>query len=170
MTTVPTPRTARLICFSRSKVEGSAELFGARPPTASTSCPTRTAIAKLLDVTKRRTTEPSHWTWATPSRSSRGYCGAARYFRSGGNHRVRPDGEDPFGIDQSFRVKLADESGLVILVDVSDPELSQPPLSQTFNYIFAETSQGISAANGEFICSLEQSRCFDENGTTLFSW
>jgi len=80
------------------------------------------------------------------------------------------DGEDPFGIDQSFRVKLADESGLVILVDVSDPELSQPPLSQTFNYIFAETSQGISAANGEFICSLEQSRCFDENGTTLFSW
>lgn len=79
------------------------------------------------------------------------------------------DGDD-FRINQSFRVVLADESGLVILVDVSDPELSQPPLSQTFNYIFAETSEGISAANGEFICSLEQSRCFDENGTTLFSW
>jgi len=79
------------------------------------------------------------------------------------------DGDDS-RINQSFRVVLADESGLVILVDVSDPELSQPPLSQTFNYIFAETSQGISAANGEFICSLEQSRCFDENGTTLFSW
>jgi len=79
------------------------------------------------------------------------------------------DGDD-FRINQSFRVVLADEAGLVILVDVSDPELSQPPLSQTFNYIFAETSQGISAANGEFLCSLEQSRCFDENGTTLFSW
>ena len=77
---------------------------------------------------------------------------------------------EPFDINQSFRVVLADESGLLILVDISDPALSQPPLSQTFNYIFGETSQGISAANGEFMCSLEQSRCFDENGTTLFSW
>ena len=73
------------------------------------------------------------------------------------------DGDD-FRINQSFRVVLADESGLVILVDLADP-----PLSQTFNYIFAETSQGISAANGEFMCSLEESRCFDESGT-LFSW
>ncbi len=51
-------------CGGGTNAGGSAELFGARPPTASTSCPTRTAIAKLLDVTKRRTTEPSHWTWA----------------------------------------------------------------------------------------------------------
>ena len=68
-------------------------------------------------------------------------------------------------INQSFRVTLADESFLVILVDLADPALSE-----TFNYIFGETSQGIRAANGEFMCSLEQSRCFDENGTTLFSW
>jgi hypothetical protein len=68
-------------------------------------------------------------------------------------------------INQSFRVILADESFLEILVDLADPALSE-----TFNYIFGETSQGIRAANGEFMCSLEQSRCFDENNTTLFSW
>jgi hypothetical protein len=70
-----------------------------------------------------------------------------------------------FRINQSFRVVLADESGLVILVDLADPALSQ-----TFNYIFQETSQGIRDADGEFMCSLEESRCFDEDGTTLFSW
>ena len=80
------------------------------------------------------------------------------------------DGEDPFRIDQSFRVKLADESGLEILEDISDPALSQPPLSQTFNYFFAGAEQGIRDANGEFRCSLEESRCFDENGNTLFDW
>ena len=41
------------------------------------------------------------------------------------------DGED-FRINQSFRVILAAESGLVILVDLADPALSE-----TFNYIFA---------------------------------
>jgi hypothetical protein len=74
---------------------------------------------------------------------------------------------DELPINQSFRVIIEGESELVlvILVDIADPALSK-----TFNYIFRETSQGIRAANGEFMCSLEQSRCFDENGTTLFSW
>ena len=59
---------------------------------------------------------------------------------------------------------LADESGLVILVDLADPALSE-----TFNYIFAGTEQAIQDATGKFGCSLEESRCFDESGT-LFSW
>ena len=77
------------------------------------------------------------------------------------------DDDLPISIKQSFRLVLNDESelSLVILVDIADPALSQ-----TFNYIFAANSQGIRAANGAFLCSLEQSRCFDENGTTLFSW
>ena len=41
----------------------------------------------------------------------------------------------PFDINQSFRVTLANTAGLVILVDVGDPALSQ-----TFNYIFAGTA------------------------------
>jgi hypothetical protein len=69
-----------------------------------------------------------------------------------------------FRINQSFRVILANESGLEILVDVGDPSLSE-----TFNYFFKGTSQGIRDANGVFQCSLEESRCFDESGT-LFSW
>ncbi len=71
---------------------------------------------------------------------------------------------DEFRISQSFRVVLADESGLVILVDVGDPALSE-----TFNYIIEETSESIRDATGVFGCSLEESRCFDESGT-LFSW
>jgi len=67
-------------------------------------------------------------------------------------------------INQSFRVILADESFLEILVDLADPALSE-----TFNYFFLGTQQGIRDANGEFMCSLEESRCFDESGT-LFSW
>ena len=74
------------------------------------------------------------------------------------------DGDDS-RINQSFRVVLADESGLVILVDIGDPALEE-----TFNYIFAETGQAIRDATGLFGCSLEDSRCFDEDGTTLFSW
>lgn len=73
------------------------------------------------------------------------------------------DGSD-FQIDQSFRVILAVESGLEILVDVGDPALSE-----TFNYIFAGDAQAIRDATGLFACSLEERRCFDESGT-LFSW
>jgi hypothetical protein len=83
------------------------------------------------------------------------------------------DGDD-FRINQSFRVTLAEESGLTILVDIGDPALSE-----TFNYIFAETYQCIRDKNPpapdsetpecSFGCSLEESRCFDESGT-LFSW
>ena len=73
------------------------------------------------------------------------------------------DGDD-FRINQSFRVVLAVESGLVILVDIGDPALSE-----TFNYIFAADAQAIRDATGLFACSLEESRCFDESGT-LFSW
>ena len=71
-----------------------------------------------------------------------------------------------FRINQSFRVKLADESLLVILVDLADPALSE-----TFNYFFffEGLGQGIRDATGVFGCSLEESRCFDESGT-LFSW
>jgi hypothetical protein len=71
---------------------------------------------------------------------------------------------DSFRINQSFRVILADESGLELLVDLADPALSE-----TFNYIFAGTEQAIQDATGLFGCSLEESRCFDESGT-LFSW
>ena len=69
-----------------------------------------------------------------------------------------------FRINQSFRVILAAESGLELLVDIGDPALSE-----TFNYIFAGTEQLVRDATGFFGCSLEESRCFDESGT-LFSW
>ena len=74
------------------------------------------------------------------------------------------DGGD-YRINQSFRVKLADISGLAILVDIGDPALSE-----TFTYFFDENSQGINDATGTFGCSLEESRCFDEDDNTLFSW
>lgn len=74
------------------------------------------------------------------------------------------DGED-FRINQSFRVILAAESGLELLVDLADPALSE-----TFNYIFAGSRQILQDATGAFGCSLEESRCFNENGDTLFSW
>jgi hypothetical protein len=61
-----------------------------------------------------------------------------------------------FRINQSFRVILAVESGLEILVDLADPALSE-----TFNYFFLETQQGIRDATGVFGCSLEDSQCFD---------
>jgi hypothetical protein len=71
-----------------------------------------------------------------------------------------------FRINQSFRVTLANTAGLVILVDVGDPALSE-----TFNYIFAGTTgQAIRDKTGLFGCSLEESRCFDKDGNTLFSW
>jgi hypothetical protein len=71
---------------------------------------------------------------------------------------------DGFRINQSFRVILAVESGLELLVDIGDPALSE-----TFNYIFVADAQAIRDATGLFGCSLEESRCFDESGT-LFSW
>ena len=73
------------------------------------------------------------------------------------------DGTD-LRINQSFRVILAANVGLELLVDLADPALSE-----TFNYIFAETNQILRDATGAFGCSLEESRCFDESGT-LFSW
>ena len=81
------------------------------------------------------------------------------------------DGDD-FRINQSFQVTLADESGLTLLVDVGDPALSE-----TFNYVFAETFQCIRDAIPppdpespcSFGCSLERRVCFDESGI-LFSW
>jgi len=78
---------------------------------------------------------------------------------------IGSDGGD-FRINQSFRVILAVESGLELLVDIGDPALSE-----TFNYFFffEGLGQGIRDALGVFGCSLEESRCFDENGT-LFSW
>ena len=69
-----------------------------------------------------------------------------------------------YRINQSFRVRLENTAALVILVDLADPALSE-----TFNYIFGESSQGIRDATGSFQCSLEESRCWDESGT-LFSW
>jgi hypothetical protein len=71
---------------------------------------------------------------------------------------------DPYRINQSFRVTLENTAALVILVDLADPALSE-----TFNYIFGESSQGIRDATGLFQCSLEESRCWDESGTR-FSW
>jgi len=77
-----------------------------------------------------------------------------------------------FRINQSFRVTLADTAGLVILVDLADPALSK-----TFNYIFLGTAaQCVRDANAPpespctFGCSLEESRCFDKDDNTLFSW
>ncbi len=64
------------------------------------------------------------------------------------------DGDD-FRINQSFRVVLAVESGLVLLVDVEDPALSE-----TFNYIFTANAQAIRDASGTLGCSLEESFCF----------
>jgi hypothetical protein len=72
--------------------------------------------------------------------------------------------ESPFPIDQSFRVKLADTTGLEILVDIGEQ-----PLEETFTYFFQGTAQGLRALNGTFGCSLEDMECFDESGT-LFSW
>jgi hypothetical protein len=71
-----------------------------------------------------------------------------------------------FRINQSFRVVLALESALEILVDIGDPALAE-----TFNYffVFEGLGQGIRDATGVFGCSLMESRCFDESGT-LFSW
>jgi hypothetical protein len=69
-----------------------------------------------------------------------------------------------YRINQSFRVTLENTAALVILVDLADPALSE-----TFNYIFGESSQGVRDATGLFQCSLEESRCWDESGT-LFSW
>ena len=77
-----------------------------------------------------------------------------------------------YRINQSFRVRLENTAFLVILVDVGDSALSQ-----TFNYIFALTpAQCVRDANAPpkspctFGCSLEESRCFDKDGNTLFSW
>jgi hypothetical protein len=69
-----------------------------------------------------------------------------------------------FRINQSFRVTLADESELVILVDIGDPALKE-----TFNYVFRGDEQFIEDKNGVFGCSLERSVCFDQSGI-LFSW
>ena len=69
-----------------------------------------------------------------------------------------------YRINQSFRVTLENTAALVILVDLADPALSK-----TFNYIFGET-QAIRDATGVFGCSLEESRCFDRDGNTLFFW
>ncbi|MGB3052404.1 MAG: hypothetical protein WBB42_15495 [Polyangiales bacterium] len=69
-----------------------------------------------------------------------------------------------FPINQSFRVKLADTTELVILVDIGDPALTE-----TFNYIFQGDAQLIRDKNGVFGCSLERSECFDDSGI-LFSW
>ncbi len=74
---------------------------------------------------------------------------------------------DDSPIEQSFRVVLAAESALVILVDIGDP--ASPAWSETFNYIFTADAQAIRDATGLFGCSLEERRCFDESGT-LFSW
>jgi hypothetical protein len=79
---------------------------------------------------------------------------------------------DTYPINQSFRVRLENAAFLVILVDIGDP-----PLSKTFNYIFAVTvAQCVRDRNAPpnspctFGCSLEDSRCFDKDGNTLFSW
>lgn len=71
---------------------------------------------------------------------------------------------DGFDIDQSFRVKLADTDGLAILVDIGEQ-----PLEETFTYFFQGADQGLSAANGEFVCNLEDMECRDQSGT-FFSW
>ncbi|MBT8452864.1 MAG: hypothetical protein KJO40_12930 [Deltaproteobacteria bacterium] len=67
-------------------------------------------------------------------------------------------GGSDFRINQSFRVILAVESGLVILVDIGDPALTE-----TFNYffVFEALGQGIRDATGVFGCSLEENQCFD---------
>ena len=66
--------------------------------------------------------------------------------------------KDTYRINQSFRVVLALESALEILVDVGEPALEE-----TFNYFFffEGLSQGIHDATGVFGCSLEESQCFE---------
>jgi hypothetical protein len=51
-------------------------------------------------------------------------------------------------------------------------DLADPALSETFNYFFffEGLGQGIRDATGVFGCSLEESRCFDKDGNTLFDW
>ena len=66
------------------------------------------------------------------------------------------DGDD-FRINQSFRLILAVESALEILVDIGDPALTE-----TFNYFFAADAQAIRDATGLFGCSLEESQCFEQ--------
>ena len=63
-----------------------------------------------------------------------------------------------YRINQSFRVVLALESALEILVDVGEPALAE-----TFNYFFffEGLGQGIRDATGVFGCSLEESQCFE---------
>jgi hypothetical protein len=65
---------------------------------------------------------------------------------------------DTYRINQSFRVVLALESALEILVDVGEPALAE-----TFNYFFFFEGliQGIHDATGVFGCSLEESQCFE---------
>jgi hypothetical protein len=62
-----------------------------------------------------------------------------------------------YRINQSFRVVLALESALEILVDVGEPALAE-----TFNYFFffEGLGQGIRDATGVFGCSLENRECF----------
>jgi hypothetical protein len=69
--------------------------------------------------------------------------------------KIRVD-ESPFDINQSFRVILAVESGLEILVDIG-----VMPWEETFSYIFAAETQLIRGATGVFGCSLEDRFCFD---------
>ena len=69
---------------------------------------------------------------------------------------IRFDG-GAYRIHQSFRVTLAVESRLTILVDIG-----YPALTETFNYIFAADAQAIRDATGLFGCSLEESRCFEQ--------
>jgi hypothetical protein len=63
-----------------------------------------------------------------------------------------------YRINQSFRVVLALESALEILVDVGEPALAE-----TFNYFFffEGLGQGIRDATGVFGCSLENRECFE---------
>jgi hypothetical protein len=70
---------------------------------------------------------------------------------------------DPYRINQSFRVTLENTAALVILVDLADPALSE-----TFNYIFGESGQGIRDATGFLLCSLEERQCSSDSGS--FSW
>jgi hypothetical protein len=66
------------------------------------------------------------------------------------------DGEDPIGIKESFRLILAAESALTLLVDIGDPALSE-----TFNCTVAETVQVIRDRDGFFGCRLQESYCFE---------
>jgi hypothetical protein len=70
---------------------------------------------------------------------------------------------DPYRINQSFRVTLENTAALVILVDLADPALSE-----TFNYIFGESGQGIRDRTGFLLCSLEERQCSSDSGS--FFW